>query len=133
MGESLQPLVDSLAVAAESASDIYELVFARYFELCPDSRELLEHTDDLIRGRMMEQVMSLLMDEDLQNLELYFKFEVANHEGYGALLPMYGHLFCACKDVTQSYSSSAWTEQTNSVWDAQISLLLELIEKHSSR
>ena len=132
MDESLQPLVDSLAIAAESAPDIYELVFARYFELCPDSKELLEHTDDLIRGRMMEQVMSLLMDEDLKSLELYFKFEVANHEGYGALLPMYGHLLRACKEVTQSYNSCAWTDQTNSIWDGQINVLLELIEKHSS-
>jgi len=96
VGASLQPLVATLESAANAAPDIYELAFNRYFELCPDSKALLQHTDELMRGRMMEQVMSLLMDESAADLEIYFKFEVSNHEGYGAAPVMYQHLFAAC-------------------------------------
>ena len=128
----LQPLLDSLETAATVAPNIYELAFNRYFELCPESAELLQHTDELMRGRMMEQVMSLLMDEDVENLDVYFKFEVSNHEGYGALLPMYAHLFQACKEVARSNNEQTWTEQAELVWDKQISVLTGLVSKYSS-
>ncbi len=132
MGTSLQPLVATLESAANAAPDIYELAFNRYFELCPASRELLQHSDELMRGRMMEQVMGLLMDESAADLEVYFKFEVANHEGYGAAPVMYQHLFAACKEVTQANSGDAWNASANESWDQQIGLLLGLIEKYSS-
>lgn len=132
MSSKLQPLLDSLEAAAAAAPNIYELVFNRYFELCPESAELLQHSDELMRGRMMEQVMSLLMDEDVESLDVYFKFEVSNHEGYGALLPMYAHLFQACKEVTQANSDTQFSELTNGVWDDQIAVLIGLVSKYSS-
>ena len=132
MGAALQPLVDTLESAATAAPDIYELAFDRYFELCPESKQLLQHSDQLMRGRMMEQVMGLLMDESAADLETYFRFEVSNHEGYGAALHMYQHLFAACKEVTEANSGEVWTARANACWDQQISLLLGLIEKYSS-
>jgi len=132
LGASLQLLVDTLESAANAAPDIYELAFNRYFELCPASKELLQHSDELMRGRMMEQVMGLLMDESAADLETYFKFEVSNHEGYGAAPSMYQHLFMACKEVTQDNCGDAWSASANDTWDQQIGLLLELIQKYSS-
>jgi len=129
---TLQPLLDTLENAADAAPDIYELAFNRYFELCPESKELLQHSDELMRGRMMEQVMGLLMDDNAADLEIYFKFEVSNHEGYGAAPHMYQHLFAACKEVTQAHSGAAWNASANECWDQQISLLLELIKKYSN-
>jgi len=132
VSSELQPLIATLESAALAAPDIYELAFNRYFELCPESKVLLQHSDALMRGRMMEQVMGLLMDESASELEIYFKFEVANHEGYGAVPRMYRHLFAACKEVTQANSGGAWTAIANDCWDKQISLLLGLIEKYSN-
>ena len=128
----LQPLLETLESAAEAAPDIYELAFNRYFELCPESKELLQHSDELMRGRMMEQVMGLLMDDNAVELDIYFKFEISNHEGYGAAPHMYQHLFAACKEVTQTHSGDVWNASANESWDQQISVLLGLIEKYSS-
>lgn len=133
MSSVLQPLLDSLESAAAAQPEIYALAFDRYFELCPESRELLQHSDELMRGRMMEQVMSLLMDENAAGLEVYFKFEVNNHEGYGAAPHMYRHLFQACKDVTSAHGGKGWNAQAERAWDNQIQLLLDLVAKYSSR
>ena len=132
MVNTLQPLLDTLGSAADAAPDIYELAFNRYFELCPESKELLQHSDELMRGRMMEQVMGLLMDKSATDLDVYFKFEVTNHEGYGATPHMYEHLFAACKEVTQTHSGDFWSADADKTWDQQISLLLSLIKKYSS-
>lgn len=139
---ALQPLLTSLERAAIAEPDIYEVVFARYFVLCPESRELLQHSDELMRGRMMEQVMSLFMDEDVGSLDVYFKFEVGNHEGYGAQPHMYGHLFQACKEVVResclmdatrdAMRDAMWDAEMEQAWDTQIGVLLGLIERYSA-
>ncbi len=132
MPQTLQPLLDSLEQAAAVEPDFYAVAFERYFSLCPESRELLQHSDELMRGRMMEQVVSLLMDADVESLDSYFRFEIANHEAYGAAPHMYGHLFQACRDVTQESCAERWDEATSAAWDRQVSGLLELIGRYSS-
>ena len=129
---SLQPLLTSMEIAASVQPDIYDHAFERYFELCPESKELLRHADNLMLGRMMEQVMSLLMEEDVEDLEVYFRFEVGNHEGYGAQLPMYEHLFQACRDVVAKNCEGQWDADTDRSWSAQIDTLLRLVAKYSS-
>lgn len=132
MSQSLQPLLDSLEQAAEAEPNFYAAAFERYFSLCPESRELLQHSDELMRGRMMEQVVSLLMDADVESLDSYFRFEIANHEAYGAAPHMYGHLFQACKEVTQENCAGHWDAAANAAWDQQVNALLELIGRYSS-
>ena len=53
MSDRLEPLLASLERAAEHEPAIYDRAFERYFELSPASAELLAHTDELMRGRMM--------------------------------------------------------------------------------
>jgi|GEM_PF-600542 len=139
MSAAVQLVTESLQQAADAEPDIYAVAFERYFQLCPESRELLQHTDDLMRGRMMEQVMSLLMDEDAQSLDNYFRFEVGNHESYGALPHMYVHLFQACREVVEEVvqeavkhnSADGFSQEMARAWEEQIGVLLAMIKRYS--
>ena len=132
MPHAIDTLIATLESAANAETDFYAAAFTRYFELCPDSRELMQHTDELMRGRMKEQVVSLLMDADAGSLEVYFKFEVANHEAYGALPQMYAHLFQACEDVARENCELPWGSEEDAAWAKQRRVLLELIGRHST-
>ncbi len=126
----MQPLVESLTLAAETVPDFYAAVFDRYFELCPESRELMQHTDDHMRGRMMEQVVLLLLDDNIESLETYFAFEIANHVSYGAAEHMYGNLFSACQQVVQEGIGDAWNSAVERSWNNQLQRLLDSIHRH---
>lgn len=132
MPHAIDTLIATLENAATAVPDFYGLAFERYFELCPDSRDLMLHTDDLMRGRMMEQVVTLLMDGDVGGLEVYFKFEVGNHEAYGAKPHMYAHLFQACEDVAKEHCTLPWGSEEDVAWAKQRRVLLELIGRYSS-
>lgn len=129
-GRGLDGLITSLELAAERVPDFYHRVFERYFELCPDSQELMSHTDAHIRGRMMEQVVSLLMDDDIESLDTYFAFEAANHFSYGAQPHMYENLFDACKQVVTNANAKDWNNEAARAWQSQTARLLRAMHKH---
>lgn len=126
----LAPIIRALAVAAERVPDFYNQVIARYFELSPESKALMSHTDNHIQGRMMEQVVGLLMEADLESLDIYFAFEAANHHGYGAEPKMYQHLFAACEQVVAAANADDWDQNTATQWQAQTERLLASLNKH---
>ena len=126
----LAPVLDSLTIAAERVPDFYQRAMARYFELCPDSRSLMSHTDEYIQGRMMEQVVSLFMENDLEALDSYFAFEATNHHSYGAEPQMYRHLFEACLDVVVTANAQDWNDTAAAAWQTQIDRLLGCMLKH---
>ena len=132
MVNSVDALIESLAVAGEADAEFYNTAFERYLTACPDSREITGHMDELMRGRMMEQVVGLLMEAQPEALDAYFRFEVANHESYGALPPMYAHLFEATREVTREACGAGWSPQAEREWQERIALLLTLIDKHGS-
>lgn len=132
MALAIETLIATLESAATAEPDLYGKTMARYFELCPDSADLMSHTDEMMRGRMMEQVVTLLMDADVGALEVYFKFEVGNHEAYGAKPHMYAHLFQACEDVTKEHCTLPWGAQEEVAWAKQRRVLIELIGRYST-
>ena len=129
----LAALVRSLELTSERLDNFYDQVFERYFELCPDSRDLMNHTDTHMRGRMMEQVVALFMDDDLESLDIYFAFEAANHQSYGAEPHMYENLFDACQQVVATANAQDWNNAAHADWQAQSARLLAAMHKHSQR
>ena len=126
----LAALIRSLELTGEVLDDFYGEVFARYFELCPDSRALMSHTDTHMRGRMLEQVVALFMNDDLESLDTYFAFEAANHESYGAEPHMYENLFAACQQVVASANAQDWSDAAQTDWQTQSERLLAAMHKH---
>ena len=60
--EQTAHILAAMEQVAEKAGDIAPAIFARYFERCGDSRALMEHMDEHMLGRMMDQVLLLIME-----------------------------------------------------------------------
>jgi hypothetical protein len=126
-----EPLIDSLTLAAERRGDIAPAIMERFFALSPSAAALMEHMDSYMCGRMVEQVLLLLMEEGEQELEHYLSFEVGNHEAYGVLLPMYGQLFEAVRDTVREAAGAQWTDAHASAWQQKTGSLLDAISDAS--
>ncbi len=123
----------ALERVAESAGDINDRIYARYFELCPQSAEVMMHTDEGMRGRMLEEVFRLVLNPEPAGEEEYLEFEVDNHRAYGAEPHMYRNVLQAVRDVVRDEMSSDWTADIDAAWQARIDALGGMIEAAAAR
>ena len=71
----IELILTSLELVAEEVEDLTVPVYEHYYSASPESRDLMDHMDMLMCGRMLNEVIGLLVmpDEDLQ---ITLKFEV---------------------------------------------------------
>jgi len=122
-------IIESLEIVAENAGDITERVFSNYHRLCPDSARLMDHMDNYMLGRMMDQVLLLLMEDGEAELSSYLEFETKSHESYGVEPYMYENLFDAVVSTVRDAAGSAWTDEFQSAWNGRIETLLNRISR----
>lgn len=122
-----ETITEALEMVAERAGDITGAVFDRYFERCSDSKALMEHTDEYMRGRMMEQVLLLLMEPGESELESYLEFETTNHRAYGVEQYMYERLMSAVTDVVAKALGDDYSPDMQSAFAARTGFLLKEI------
>lgn len=114
------PIESSFALAGERDGDFTDHVYERYFTLCPEAQELLGHADEHMRGRMLEDVLMLLMTPPADVEEGYVEWEVENHVGGYAVTPeMYRPLFGAVRDVVRAALGSDYDADTAQAWEAR--------------
>lgn len=119
----------SLERAGERGGDITQAVYGRYYALCPGSRELMAHVDAYIQGRMLAEVIDLLMVEDVEGERDYLEFEIRNHASFGVRPEMYRDLFEALRTtVRDQLRSDAWSADIDAAWTRQIERILAAIE-----
>ena len=92
-------IVESMELLAERAGDVSGRILERYFENCPEAAQLMDHMDSYMLGRMIDQVLLLIMESDDAELESYLRFETASHHSYGVQSHMYAKLFDAVLNV----------------------------------
>jgi len=122
--EAIARLFEQLA---DRGGDITEQVFARYFARSPDAQSLMDHMDAYMRGRMMAQVLELLMEPGEAELESYIEFETDNHRGYGVTQHMYEDLFAAIREVLTEVLGPDLDPEEARAFDARVSFLLREI------
>ena len=122
-----EALLASLEQAAEIAGDIAPDIYNRYFERCPDSHSIMLHTDEHMRGRMIEEVYRLLMVESVAQEREYLAFETSNHRAYGALPHMYENLLLATQDVVQKTLGAGFDQEMKAAWERRLEDLLRVI------
>jgi hemoglobin-like flavoprotein len=128
----IEIITETLEVCAEQSGDITSSVYDRFFEGNDEAFNVMGHSDDYMRGRMMEQVYKLLMsDEQLQD-DGYVKWELANHTSYGVESNMYEAFLFALRDIVRDSVGAAWTADSNAAWDARINKILGLMENRAS-
>jgi hemoglobin-like flavoprotein len=120
-------IIESLEIVAESAGDITSQVFDNYHRSCPASAKLMDHMDDYMLGRMMDQVLLLMMEEGEQELAAYLEFETKSHESYGVEHYMYDNLFEAVLTTVRQAAGKQWADRFQSAWERRINTLLQRI------
>ncbi|MDZ7684751.1 MAG: globin [Gammaproteobacteria bacterium] len=109
-------------------------VYAAYFKRCPGSEALMSHIDNLVRGKMLNEVFRLMLEPSLLDESRYLDFEVDNHRRAYSVEPhMYGNLLAALKDTVRDLIIEDWTNEMDAAWQQRIDeLLAEIEERHSS-
>ena len=121
-------------VAAERIGDLVDPVYARYFAGDPDAEALMSHMDPLTRGRMLTEVLRLLMSWDDETDGPYLDFEVNNHQlAYRVQAPMYGELLQAVRDTVADAMGAEWDGECASAWDARIGQLVDQIARRAAQ
>ncbi len=124
-------ILSSLEQVAEKMGDINPEVYRRYFRSTPGAKELMDHIDHLVRGKMMEEVMRLLMLEDLSGESDYLAFEMKTHEeSYSVVQSMYHSLVTTVRDVIRDGMGDDWNDQYESAWNERCRDLLDSLEAH---
>jgi hypothetical protein len=122
------PVYRSLELAAESVGDLTPLVYEKYFNRCVGSAALMSHIDDIVRGRMLQEVMRLVMLADYSDEQQYLDFEVRNHRTAYSVEPhMYGNLLSALRDTVREAVDGNWNDSFESTWNDRIAALLSEI------
>jgi hemoglobin-like flavoprotein len=121
-------VLESLMLAAETGEDVTEPVNAAFQAMEPAAADLMDHMDEHMRGRMMQELLTVLMADDPQDQREYLNFEVSSHRGYGVTTPMYGALLAALRDCVRGLLGDEWTPAHLEAWDERIRSLEEIIE-----
>jgi len=111
---------------AEMNVDMTASIYSAYLSAMPEVTEHIEYLDDRMKGRMLDQVYRLLLD-DVDND--YLSFEARTHRCYGATVARYKGLLNAVKTTFKEQLGASWTAEDEQAWDASISRILTDIER----
>jgi hemoglobin-like flavoprotein len=129
IGRGCAEITQAFELLAEQDVDLLEPFYRRFFQLCPEALILMGHSDEPMRGRMLEQTIELLMDSELQGPGNYFRWEIANHlSAYGVSAEMYAAYFQALGDELSEALGEAWHASFAAGWRMRIADLLQDVE-----
>jgi len=127
----LDPVYRSMEIAGERLGDIADAVYGRYFGQDGEAAELMAHMDPYTRGRMLQEVLRLLMSEDYDSETEYLRFEVKNHQQAYRVRPrMYRELLEAVRDTVAAGLTAEWDAELAMAWDARIEALVTAVDAH---
>lgn len=127
-------VLKSFELAAETGTDITPLIYDKYFKSSPESVDLMSHIDELVRGKMMEEVFRLLMVENYQPEAKYLNFETKNHESaYNVEPDMYIKLLDAVRVAVKDTLRSEWSIEYEEAWQGRIGDLTNELLNRSNK
>ena len=124
-GRGCAEICEAFELLAAKDIDLQQETYRRFFQLCPEAQGLMGHSDEPMRGRMLEQTYELLMDAKLQGPESYFRWEIRNHvSAYGVSASMYCAFFQALEATIAQSLGEAWKRQMAKAWQQRVEDLL---------
>lgn len=133
MNEHILLIQRSLELCANLAGDINETVYQRFYQRSPDAEPLMAHTDQYMRGRMLDGVFKLLMEGIASDEGDYLHWEVENHiNAYGVGTAMYRPLLQAVMDTVREALADQWNAEFQSAWELEINQLVERAQHHAA-
>lgn len=134
MADNIDWIVHSLEICAELDQDINAAVYSAFFNACPEAIPLMGHSDEHMRGRMMAQVLELLMENvDYQSGD-YLDWEVENHvTAYAVEAQMYSAFLPAVKTTVQQVLGPRWQAEHENSWNERLDKMNLAIQQYSAR
>ena len=127
--QSLEMAIEKTA-DTPSEGDIAPACYARFFEMSPESAELMCHMDPIQHGNMMAEIFRLMMLSDYSSEQQYFNWEVENHNNAYSVLPdMYNTLLDSLISVVAEILGDDWNERYQLAWQSRSELLLKEIKQ----
>jgi hypothetical protein len=111
---------------AECDRDIAPLVYRKFTLNMPSANQHIDYLDSRMRGRMLDQVYRLLLDDVDED---YLRFETGMHKGYGADEQLYRGLLTAVKDSVSEALQDGWTSAEDAAWDRTIEQIVSNIAR----
>lgn len=113
-----------------SGGDITPACYERFFELSPESAELMSHMDPIQNGNMMAELFRLVMLTDYSSEQEYFNWEIENHRNAYSVVPdMYDTLMQSLVSVIAEILGDEWNDNYQLAWQARSDLLLSEIKR----
>ncbi len=124
-------ITESLTLCAEQDIDLTDAVYDGFFAACPAAIPLMEHSDQHMRGRMLSEVLEMLLTELTSETAGYLSWEIDNHvAAYAVTLDMYLPFFQALQAAVQTALAEAWQPEHQQAWDARLAATLDVIKNH---
>lgn len=122
------PVLDSLEDVAAADVDIGVPAFDLWTRRRPEALNLMGHTDQVMRGRMMGDVLTLLMTPAADVDRGYLNFEVRSHRAYGVTADMFRPLLESVRDCVRETLGGGWSAATAAAWEQRINDLVTAID-----
>lgn len=127
------PIYASLERLAEQHDDVTALLHERFAARAPDSAALMTHMDEHMLGRMMSDLLTLVMTPPEEIDNGYLGFEVQSHRAYGVTPDMFPPLLEVVRDVAREASGAAWDADTDSAWQRRLEDICAAIDGVAAR
>ncbi|MEM7100056.1 MAG: hypothetical protein AAF541_17445 [Pseudomonadota bacterium] len=126
-------ITHSLERFAELVGDMVPPLYEAFFASDADALGLMGHSDEHMRGRMLESVLEILMTEEHLGAGKYLDWELDNHlDAYAVQPAMYSSFFLAMLEVTKTGLGAEWNEQHQAAWDGRIEKIINQVNEHKS-
>jgi hypothetical protein len=122
-------VLHSFELAAESDEDITARVYQTFIAASPQSEPLMDHMDEHMLGRMMEEVLTVLMAEDPGSQRDYLDFEIDSHRAYDVEQTMYRKLLEAVRDTIMGMLGVSWNGDYQSAWETRMAAVEQEIDQ----
>jgi len=123
------PIYNSLERLAEQHDDVTALLHERFAARAPESAALMTHMDEHMLGRMMSDLLALVMTPTEEIDAGYLGFEVQSHRAYGVTPEMFPPLLEVVRDAAREASGEAWTTDTEAAWRQRIQDVCTAIDR----
>lgn len=110
---------------AHTGTDLTAAVYDKFTRDMPEANQHIGIMDERMRGRMLDQVYKLLLEETDGE---YLKFETDMHRGYGADTALYRGILQAVKGAVEDCMGDRWSTREDEAWNRSIDHLIDEIK-----
>ena len=120
MTDTAARVAQDLERVASEHGDITDAVYERFFSASEEGRALMGHSDQPMRGRMLQQTLELFCDDAQLQPGSYLDWELDNHlVGYRATPAMYESFLSAIVSVVTAGAAEgaqrAWLDRQRAI------------------